>query len=195
MKHQTFAARLLGFVRSKHSRIRILLARATGSKIGRGCTLGRGCDLELGVADSRRGGIQIGENCELADGVIINPYGGFVQLGQSVYLGTGVVIFGHGGVEIGDDALISMHCRILSSNHTIPNLGTHIRWSPDVARATKIGRDVWLGAGVTVLGGVTIGDGCAVGAGAVVTADLAPASIAVGIPARVVRRRSFNSGS
>ncbi len=48
-----------------------------------------------------------------------------------------------------------------------------------------IGRDVWLGVGVTVLGGVTLGEGCIVGAGAVVTADLAPYTIAYGVPARV----------
>jgi acetyltransferase-like isoleucine patch superfamily enzyme len=52
-----------------------------------------------------------------------------------------------------------------------------------------IGDDVWLGARVFVGAGVTIGDGCVVSAGSVVTRDLAPCSIAVGIPARVVRRR------
>ena len=91
---------------------------------------------------------------------------------------------------IGKDTLISMHCRILSSNHTIPPPGTVIRSKPDQPRATRIGRDVWLGAGVTVLGGVTIGDGCVVGAGAVVTHDLPPHSIALGVPARVVQQRA-----
>jgi acetyltransferase-like isoleucine patch superfamily enzyme len=37
--------------------------------------------------------------------------------------------------------------------------------------------------------GVTIGDGCVVSANSVVTRPLPPGSIAVGIPARVVRRR------
>ncbi len=50
--------------------------------------------------------------------------------------------------------------------------------------------DGWLGAGVKVMGGVTIGDGCVVGAGAVVTDDLAPYSIAVGVPAKVIGQRS-----
>jgi acetyltransferase-like isoleucine patch superfamily enzyme len=52
-----------------------------------------------------------------------------------------------------------------------------------------IGNDVWLGARVFVGAGVTIGDGCVVSANSVVTRDLPPSSIAVGVPARVVRRR------
>jgi len=39
-----------------------------------------------------------------------------------------------------------------------------------------------------VLSGVTIGDGSVIGAGAVVTRDIPPNCIAVGVPARVVRR-------
>jgi acetyltransferase-like isoleucine patch superfamily enzyme len=56
-------------------------------------------------------------------------------------------------------------------------------------RDVVIGDDVWLGARVFVGAGVTIGDGCVVSAGSVVTRDLPPHSIAVGNPARVVRRR------
>lgn len=114
------------------------------------------------------------------------------MLGANVFLGPHSVIYGHGGVEIGDDCLIAMHCRILSSNHTVAPFGTAIRSQPDVLLPTKIGRDVWLGAGVTVLGGVTIGDGCIVGAGSVVTKDLPAGAIAYGTPATV---KGFREGS
>ena len=56
-------------------------------------------------------------------------------------------------------------------------------------RDIAIGDDVWLGARVFVAAGVTIGDGCVVSAGSVVTKSLPPGSVAVGIPARIVRRR------
>ncbi|QBJ97854.1 CatB-related O-acetyltransferase [Rhodococcus sp. ABRD24] len=52
-----------------------------------------------------------------------------------------------------------------------------------------IGSDVWIGARATILSGVTIGDGAIVGAGAVIAKDVPPYSIAVGNPARVVRKR------
>ena len=56
-------------------------------------------------------------------------------------------------------------------------------------RDVTIGNDVWLGARVFIGAGVTLGDGCVVSAGSVVTRSLPPASVAVGVPARIVRRR------
>jgi acetyltransferase-like isoleucine patch superfamily enzyme len=168
---------------------RLALARASGAGIGPGCTLGAGCDVQLGFAMERRGRISLGRRCTLEQGVVAHPYGGAIILGDNVFIGPYTVIYGHGGVTIGADTLVSMHCRILSSNHTVPAAGETIRAQPDLLLPTAIGRDVWLGAGVTILGGVTVGDGCVVGAGAVVTKDLPPHSVAMGVPAAVVRQR------
>ncbi|MBR1837579.1 MAG: sugar O-acetyltransferase, partial [Kiritimatiellae bacterium] len=55
------------------------------------------------------------------------------------------------------------------------------------ARPVTIGNDCWFGANVVVCPGVTIGDNCVVGAGSVVTRDLPRNSLAVGVPARVLR--------
>jgi maltose O-acetyltransferase len=55
------------------------------------------------------------------------------------------------------------------------------------ARPVRVGAGSWLGIGVAVLPGVTIGEGCVVGANAVVTSDLPDYSIAVGVPARILR--------
>lgn len=52
-----------------------------------------------------------------------------------------------------------------------------------------VGHDVWIGANTIILSGVTVGHGAIVGAAAVVTHDLAPYSVAVGVPARVKRLR------
>jgi virginiamycin A acetyltransferase len=53
----------------------------------------------------------------------------------------------------------------------------------------KIGNNVWIGDNVTILSGVAIGDGSIIGAGAVVTKDIPGYSVAVGNPARVIKRR------
>lgn len=51
-----------------------------------------------------------------------------------------------------------------------------------------IGDNVWLGGGVIVCPGVTIGADTVVGAGSVVTRDLPAGVLAVGSPAKLVRR-------
>lgn len=186
---QTTAARFLAWLRGLASTGRILLARASGARIGIHCALGPGVDLQLGLTAPRQGQVTLGDGCDVSQGAILHPYGGSIVLGQRVYLGQHSVIFGHGGVEIGDDTLIAMHCRIVAANHAVPSPDKTIRSQPNIPAPVKIGRDVWLGAGVTVLAGVTIGDGCIVGAGAVVTKDLPPASIALGVPARIVGQR------
>ena len=58
---------------------------------------------------------------------------------------------------------------------------------PD-GRPITIEDNVWLGARVIVLGGVTIGADSCIGAGSVVVDDIPPRSLAVGVPARVIRQ-------
>lgn len=167
------------------ARLRALWPRLSGVQIGPGVLIGPGCEIALGASPSRRGTIVLGNRSRIERGVLLHPYRGRIETDTDVYIGPYTTIYGHGGVTIGKDTLISMHCRILSSNHAVPPPGTIIRSQPDVLKPTRIGSDVWLGAGVTVLGGVSLGDGCIVGAGAVVTKDLPAGSISHGIPAAV----------
>jgi galactoside O-acetyltransferase len=55
------------------------------------------------------------------------------------------------------------------------------------ATGIRIEDNCWVGAGAIVLDGVTVGRGACVGAGAVVTHSVPPHSLAVGVPARVIR--------
>ncbi len=59
---------------------------------------------------------------------------------------------------------------------------------PEKERWIKLEDDVWLGAGVIVLPQITIGEGSIIGAGAVVTKDIPPHSVAVGNPAKVIKK-------
>ena len=171
---------------------RLCRLRLAGVRLAAPRLLAANIDCRPGLGADGPGRIEFGPGAWIEQGAVLHAFGGSIRLGRDLFLGPHTVIYGHGGVEIGDSCLIAMHCRIVSSNHTVPPFGTDIRSQPDVLLPTRIGRDVWLGAGVTVLGGVTIGDGCIVGAGAVVTKDLPPGAIAHGIPAQV---RDFRSGS
>jgi acetyltransferase-like isoleucine patch superfamily enzyme len=173
------------------------LARAKGVELGQDVRLGPGVDLNLGGSyrntlrsNGSKGRIRIGDQSWIEKGVVLWAFDGSIRTGTNVFLGPYVTIYGHGGVEIGHQTLVSMHATILSSNHTVPGRGKEIRAQPDILLPTKIGRDVWIGANAVVLGGVTIGDGCVIGAGSVVTKDLSAYSVAMGVPARVIRSRS-----
>lgn len=56
-------------------------------------------------------------------------------------------------------------------------------------RKTYIGHDTWIGHGAIIMPEVTIGNGAVVGSGAIVTKDVAPYTIVVGSPAKVLRPR------
>ena len=54
---------------------------------------------------------------------------------------------------------------------------------------TVIGNDVWIGQNAVILPGVRIGDGAIIGANSVVGSSIEPYTVAVGNPARPVRKR------
>lgn len=88
-------------------------------------------------------------------------------------------------VYIGDNVMIGPNTTITTVGHPLTPKGRREHLAK--ASAITIGDDVWLGANVTVLPGVTIGNNVVIGAGAVVTKDIPDNSLAVGVPARVIR--------
>ena len=105
--------------------------RLRGTRIIAPTRLGRALRFRPGCRDGKKGVITIAASAWIDDGVVLDAWGGSIRLGSHVFLGPYVVIYGHGGVEIGDHTLLSMHCRILSSNHTIPPFETTIRSQPE----------------------------------------------------------------
>lgn len=127
---------------------------------------------------------------------------GCIRFGSRVELNDFVHIGAIQSVSIGDDVLIASRVFITDHDHGVYAGRTGVS-TPDqmptdrveASRPVRIGNRVWIGEGVAILSGVSIGDGAVVGAGAVVTADIPAECIAVGVPARVVRRYSAVDGS
>lgn len=115
--------------------------------------------------------------------------GGGITIGAGSYVGPNVVLFGAGGIEIGENVLISPGVVITSHQHTFERSDETIRAQPMDFGRVVIERDVWIGANASILPGTRLGEGTVVGAGATVTRDLPPGSVALGVPARVVRER------
>jgi acetyltransferase-like isoleucine patch superfamily enzyme len=100
-------------------------------------------------------------------------------------------------VIMGNYVMIAPECAILGGDHNYNVVGTPIIFSgrPSEIKITNIGHDVWVGYRVTIMAGVTIGQGTIVAAGSVVTKDIAPYSIAAGVPAKVIGNRFSESES
>lgn len=99
-------------------------------------------------------------------------------------------------IEIGNHVLFGSKCYVTDHNHGIYS-GDGEQSNPDIPPAERpltgdkkviIEDNVWLGDNVTVLPGVTIGKGSIIGSNAVVSKSIPPYSIAVGIPARVIKQ-------
>jgi acetyltransferase-like isoleucine patch superfamily enzyme len=111
-----------------------------------------------------------------------------VRIGDRSVIGKGSAIVGHDSVEIGDDVWTGPYVYVTDANHGYEDVTEPIGRQFAATRAVRIGSGSWLGTGVVVLPGATIGCHVVVGAGAVVADDLPDNSVAVGSPARVVRR-------
>jgi acetyltransferase-like isoleucine patch superfamily enzyme len=119
------------------------------------------------------------------------------RIGDGTVIGNDLTVTCGEQVEIGSGVLLSGRVSLLDQLHDYdewlaPQLAgdpspPHFSWAMTEARPVRIGAGSWLGIGVAVLPGVTIGEGCVVGANAVVTSDLPDYSIAVGVPARILR--------
>lgn len=57
----------------------------------------------------------------------------------------------------------------------------------EITKPIVIGNDVYIGNNAMIMPGVTIGDRVVIGAGAIVTKDIPSNSVAVGVPAKVIK--------
>jgi acetyltransferase-like isoleucine patch superfamily enzyme len=135
--------------------------------------------------------LEIGTGCRLEKGLVV-----FEDRDCRILIGDGTTIEWNlhlAAVEpgamigIGRDCMFSRDIDLRTSDsHSILDLATGARINK--AEDIGVGDHVWLGAGVTVMKGVRIGDDAVVGMRSIVTADIPAHCVAVGSPARVVRR-------
>jgi acetyltransferase-like isoleucine patch superfamily enzyme len=111
-----------------------------------------------------------------------------VRIGSGVLIGRGSGIVAHRSVEIGDGVFTGHHVYVTDANHGYEDTTQGIGRQLGVPRPVRVGAGSWLGHGSIVLPGADIGCHVVVGAGAVVTGTLPDFTVAVGNPARVVRR-------
>jgi acetyltransferase-like isoleucine patch superfamily enzyme len=135
---------------------------------------------------------QLGRGVTFFGNTYLNANGpnGFVEIGDHSHVDQFCVLYGQGGLRIGRDCAVASGVILYSqTNADSAGDGTPVACQPTVYALVQVQDGCWLGAGVRILPGVTVGAGTHVGAGAVVTRSLPARSVAVGVPAHVVRER------
>ncbi|MEZ5322619.1 MAG: acyltransferase [Microthrixaceae bacterium] len=115
-------------------------------------------------------------------------------IGDRCLIGRGSSVVAHRSIEIGDDVWTGHNVHITDMNHGYEDLEVPISRQNQPEAPVRIGSGSWLGHNTVVLPGVTIGEHVVVGAGSIVTSDLPDRCVAVGVPARVVRRWTPGQG-
>lgn len=117
---------------------------------------------------SRWMGVEMGANVRIYGGTPgmwgSDPY--LIQIGSNVHITNGCTFLTHDGGTL----ILRRH---------VPDL--------ELSAPIVVGNDVYIGIKAIIMPGVTIGNRVIIGAGSVVTKDIPDNSVAVGVPARVIK--------
>ena len=111
-------------------------------------------------------GVNMGEKCHLYGTVSWGTEPWIITLGNNVHITNGVKFITHDGGT-------------LLFRDKVPDL--------EITKPIVIGDNVYIGNDVLILPGVTIGNNVVIGAGAIVSKDIPDNSVAVGVPAKVIK--------
>ncbi len=139
----------------------------------------------------------------IGEGTIVGPYSSLsagvspehelgdvevLTIGNHALIGKGSAVVAHERVVIGDHVFTGHNVYVTDANHGYEDITTPIGQQFAPSRPVAIGDGSWLGHGTVVLPGASIGAHVVIGAGSVVTSHIPDRSVAVGNPARVIRR-------
>jgi bifunctional UDP-N-acetylglucosamine pyrophosphorylase/glucosamine-1-phosphate N-acetyltransferase len=170
------------------------------TRIGEGCTIGPNCFVvDTTIGDRCEIIFSETENAILEDDVDIGP---FAHLRKGAHLAQGVHMGNYGEVKnsylgpgtkmghfsyIGDATIgpgVNIGAGVITANYDGEN-----------KHHTEIGAGAFIGSDSMLIAPLKIGEGARTGAGSVVTKDVPANSLAVGIPARVIRKKEEKDGS
>ncbi|MEK7141654.1 MAG: acyltransferase [Patescibacteria group bacterium] len=156
------------FAMSFVSPLRVWFLRLFGARIGHNTVIER---IRLvNLYRTGIGGITIGNNCFLGDGVTLD-------LAEKITL--------EDEVTVSLDVMVLTHTNVGYKDHPLQAS------IPSYAKSVLLKRGCFVGARVVILPGLAIGEGSAIAAGAVVTRDVPAKTLVGGVPARMMRRFKF----
>jgi sugar O-acyltransferase (sialic acid O-acetyltransferase NeuD family) len=145
--------------------------------------------VALGIGDNFARRV-VAERCVAANAQLLMAVHPTATVAESAIMAPGVVIMAHAvvnpdavvqrGAIINTGAIVEHDCKVGEFAHLSPKvaIGGHV----------EIGDFSWLGIGAAVIPKVKVGTGSIIGAGATVLTDVEDWVVAIGTPARILRK-------
>lgn len=139
-------------------------------------------------------GFIMDEFAEICCNPINNEIVPSLVIGNNVHLSKHCCIGCSNKIVLEDDVRLAPYCHITDRNHVYTDVNMPI-WKQisESPGPVIIGQQAWLGFGVQVMPGVSIGKHCVIAAGSIVTKDIPDYSVAIGSPAKVIKKYNFET--
>ncbi len=143
----------------------------------------------------------LGDNCviygfgwiDCVQQYVGQDYSPHLEICDNAYIGHRVHIIACGKMKIGKNVMIADGVYISDNLHGFEDISLPVARQPlKHPGPVTIEDEAWIGENVSILPNVTIGRHSVVGANSVVTKDIPEYSVAVGIPAKVIKRYNKN---
>lgn len=143
----------------------------------------------LDAKGSTNSGIIIEDGVFLGRNTILSCKNGDIILRENVNLGFNCDIFSGKKIEIGKDTMIAAYVYFVAGNYVYDSADKPATEMDTICKGIYVGENCWFGAKALIFDGVTIGRNSIIGGAAVVNEDIPEYSVAVGMPAKVVKSR------
>jgi len=134
---------------------------------------------------------KLGHKSVIESWCVLNNQNGDIIIGNSSRVGLRSTIMGP--CTIGDDCQLAQNIVIVGFEHIIENPDLMSTEQGENKKTIIIDDSTIIGANTVLLNGTHIGKHCLIGAGSIVTKDIPDYSVAVGNPARVIKRYNFET--
>ena len=155
--------------------------------IGNNVVIDDNCMLD--AKGNTNGGIVIEDGVFLGRNTILSCKDGDIILRENVNLGFNCDIFSGKKIEIGKDTMIAAYTYFVAGNYVYDSADKPATEMDTICKGIYVGENCWFGAKALIFDGVTIGRNSIIGGAAVVNEDIPEYSVAVGMPAKVVKSR------
>ena len=157
--------------------------------------VGKRIDVRRGLVVNGPKNIYLGNDVRIGRMSRLSSYeGGKITIEDGCYIGQFFSVLAGGDVTIKKNTLIASYVTVVGENHSMnPEAGIGYGKQDLIKQNVEIGANCWIGEKVMILPGVTIGDWSIIGAGAIVNKPIPAYSMAVGNPARVIKKYNFET--